>query len=144
MKKKMLGIFVCALLITATVLPVAGTVNFDKNNVKTYEHDVGVTEIISPTSGPLQIYPVSVKVKNYGSNSETTDVQVDIIEMPGGTPVYVELVEDVDIPVGQEVVVDFPDWTPSETGEYQVTACTLLSGDENPENDCMSEAITII
>ena len=107
-----------------------------------FDHDIGISEIISPTSGPMQIYDVEVIAKNYGNNFETTEVQVDIIETSGGTTVYSELVEDEDIDVGQEVMVDFPDWTPGDIGEYQVTACTLLN-DDDPSNDCLSIIICI-
>ena len=106
------------------------------------DHDVGVSEILSPTSGPLQIYDVEVKVKNYGSNFETTDVYVEIIELAGGTGVYADLAEDVSIAAGEEELVSFLDWTPSETGGYEVTACTLLY-DEDPSNNCLTKTILI-
>ena len=145
MKDKIFGIFVSTLLIVATVLPVAGNVNVDNNEIKksfNLLRDVGVIEIISPTSGPLQTYPVIVKVKNHGDYDEVTDVQVEIIEMPSGTSVYADYMEDVDVPIGQEVVVEFPGWTPSYCIKYNVTSCTLLE-DGNLDNNCLSEDVNI-
>ena len=140
MKNKMLVIFACMLLIAIVVLPVEGIIN--KNEVITYEHDVGVTGIISPTGGTLQIQEVEVAVKNYGNNSEN-DVPVNVvIEKDGGTVEYDETVL-VDIGYGATVNVLFPDWMPSGNGSYTVTACTQLTGDEDPSNDCMSAEIII-
>ena len=107
------------------------------------QHDVGVTEIISPTSGPLTIYPVEVKVTNFGLNTEIIDVQVEIIEIPSGAGVYAELAEDVYVPCPGDVVVTFPDWMPSSTGKYEVCGFTILDGDQNSGNDKTCVEITI-
>ena len=97
--KETITIFVVIMLVLSTIVIA---------EIGELDHDVGVSEILSPTSGPMQIYDVEVKVKNYGSNFETTDVYVEIIELAGGTGVYAELIEDVDIDVGQETIVSFP------------------------------------
>ena len=92
MKKKILGIFVCMLLITTSnVILVIG------QPPPPPEHDVGVSDIISPFSGCFQTYPVNVKVKNYGSYEETTDVQVNIFKCEAG-PLLFEENFDNDIP----------------------------------------------
>jgi hypothetical protein len=104
-------------------------------------HDVGVTEIISPTTGPLQSYPVEIRVKNYGQYSEYTDVQV-IIKSEDGLGEYADLAEDISVSPGGEVVVSLSPWYPSDLGMYNLTACTLLA-DENSSNDCLTDIFYI-
>ena len=53
------------------------------------EHDVGVKSIDKPQSGPgYAPIPVQVTVKNSGNNSETTDVQFEIIKCEQGPALY--------------------------------------------------------
>jgi|GEM_PF-1330994 len=49
----------------------------------------------------------------------------------------------VNINPDQTVEVVFPVWSPSDVGQYIVTACTMLYNDCNPSNDCMSEIIDL-
>lgn len=74
MKKKIVGIFVVTLLIASisSMMVVIGETPL--------QHDVGVSNIISPLSGCLRTYPVNVTVKNYENNAETFDVQVNIFK----------------------------------------------------------------
>ncbi len=76
----------------------------------------------------------------YGSG-----IYLDDVEIHGcaGCAEYAELAEDVQIPVGQEVDVEFPSWTPSEWHnesyqntweDYPITAYTLLD-DNNSRNN---------
>jgi hypothetical protein len=76
----------------------------------------------------------------YGSGIYIDDV---VIEGCAGCAEYAELVEDAEIPWDEEVLVDFPGWTPSEWHnpeyqdtweEYPLTAYTLLE-DNNSRND---------
>ena len=66
------------------------------------------------------------------------------IEPCGGCAEYAEIVEDITIDVGEELEVDFPDWTPTEWQnestentwqEYPINAFTLLEGDEVEKNN---------
>lgn len=53
------------------------------------EHDVGVKSIDKPQSGPgYAPIPIQVTVKNSGNNSETTDVQFEIIKCEQGPALY--------------------------------------------------------
>jgi hypothetical protein len=53
------------------------------------EHDVGVKSINKPQDGPgYAPIPVQVTVKNSGNNSETTDVQFEIIKCEQGPALY--------------------------------------------------------
>jgi len=48
------------------------------------EHDVGIKKILYPESGyAVEEVPMQVEVKNYGNNTEITDVQMDIIRCEG-------------------------------------------------------------
>ena len=105
-----------------------------------YLHDVGVIEIISPTTGPVQTYPVEVTVKNFGTYAET-DVPVEVVIEKDGVPEYDDTAVVPNINPGESINVTFPSWTASEPGEYQVTACTQLSVDTNPGNDCLTETV---
>jgi hypothetical protein len=67
-------------------------------------------------------------------------------------PEYAELIEDVVVPAGGEIVVQFPDWTPSDWGDpayecvdvnYCIRAFTILLDDENSSNDCKVKYVTL-
>ena len=52
---------------------------------------------------------------------------------------YVEFYNEtttVDLLSGEVKNVDLPDWTCTSPGYYDITACTELSGDNDPANDC--------
>jgi len=104
--------------------------------VQRSDHDVGVTEILSPTTGPVQSYPVEVTVENFGTNAESYFPVEVIIETGEGTVVYDQTVYVSSINPGESMNVSCPEWYPSGYGEYQVTACTQLDTDENPSNNC--------
>ncbi len=64
---------------------------------------------------------------------------------------YNETIEDLYIPQVSEVIVNFPNWTPTDWQdqyyentwqEYNVKACTSLV-DDNPENDCKEKIIDL-
>jgi len=74
-----------------------------------------------------------------------------VIEGCAGCAEYAELVEDVVVPWDEEVVVEFPSWTPSEWGnashqntyeEYPMKAYTLLP-DNNGQNDKKQQLLTL-
>ena len=65
---------------------------------------------------------------------------------------YAEIVEDVELGPGEEEIVDFPTWTPSywqdpdyenTWQEFPVKACTLLDGDDKPDNDCKEKIVNL-
>lgn len=131
---------VAAILVLTSVVIVPITI------AQVLEHDVGVTVIISPTSGPSQTYPVKVIVENFGNNSETSvpvNVAIEefITDPNNGTLIY-EDTSFIDINAGESMNVSFPDCYLTEIGKYEVTACTQLE-DENPNNDCLTVVIYI-
>ncbi|KYK31365.1 MAG: hypothetical protein AYK22_02480 [Thermoplasmatales archaeon SG8-52-3] len=64
---------------------------------------------------------------------------------------YNETVEDIEIEKGEEIIVEFPTWTPPNWQdpeyeniweEYKIKACTLLN-DDKPKNDCKIEILNL-
>jgi len=64
---------------------------------------------------------------------------------------YYEIINDVEVPLGAEVIVDFPNWTPTHWQnpdyentweDYGVKACTLLD-DIKPKNNCKQKIIEL-
>ncbi|MBI9036578.1 MAG: T9SS type A sorting domain-containing protein [Bacteroidales bacterium] len=101
--------------------------------------DVGVTEIISPySSKPLGIEPVTVKVKNFGSQA--------LSEIPvgfnfEGTGWVNEIITET-IDPGIEIEYTFTDSVDlSEVGTYFIEVCTFVSNDCNPVNDCIEKEV---
>lgn len=67
-------------------------------------------------------------------------------------PEYAELMEYITIPVASQVVVNFPNWSPSDLGDpayeclnitYCIRAFTILTPDENSSNDCKFKYVTL-
>ena len=152
MKKKILGIFVCTVLIASisNIMVVIGQTPL--------EHDVGVTAIEEPTSGCASdwdaAFPVEVTIKNFGTNEECCfKVKVEIGEVgAGGLPEYQEYQCIATIEPEEKIVLDFGEWTPKELADktpfcndYYVKAWTELEDpqDQNATNDCLTKIITI-
>ena len=76
----------------------------------------------------------------YGSGIYLDDVKIVKTCVDGE---YTEIVEDVTVDFGDEVFVNFPDWTPSDYGEYCVTAFTLFENDNDQSNDCKTVNIIV-
>jgi hypothetical protein len=134
-------LFVATILVLTTVAAVPMA-------VLRQAHDVGVSEIISPTSGPSQTFIPEVTVKNFGAYTEDgVPVNMAIYEFitdpNNGTLVYEDTIYITNIAPGESLNVVFPDWYASEIGKYQVTACTQLDGDENSSNDCLTKIFYI-
>jgi hypothetical protein len=113
------------------------------------DHDVGVKVINEPSSGDAAAaLPVEVTVKNFGNNTETFNVTVDIDKVGFGVE-YTQTEQVVNLAPGAEDTVVFTDWNPADwlvasnvDIDYEVTACTDLA-DDNPANDCKLKAITL-
>lgn len=152
MKKKIIGILLCMLLIASISIVMVVT-------SQTLPHDVGVLSIDSPiNNGPAQKFPVKVSIKNYGDNQECCfKTKVKIGEIVGTTWIL-EYEEEEPLPVppgtidpGEVIQLDyFPDWTPdflleeiTGTKTYKIEACTDLPGDNDPTNDCKNVTITL-
>jgi hypothetical protein len=86
------------------------------------EHDVGVKEILSPQDGyATGDIEMKVLVKNYGNNSETTDVQFEIIKCEAGPLIAEEYFDGTFPPTGWST----DHWRKSYTNE--------AGGESSPE-----------
>lgn len=107
--------------------------SFTKNVTNLFSNDVGVIEILSPTTGQgLGIEIITVRVRNFGAEPQSNfDISYSI---DGATPV----VESFNITVNplEEEVFSFSqtaDFT--ALGSYEISASTLLTGDQDTSND---------
>ncbi len=127
-------------LLTVAVLTLTSMVIVPLKATPLFANDVGVSAIHSPTTGPVQTYPVQVTVTNYGTNPERNFFVEVTIEKMGGSPEYDQSIAITSwLNPGNSTNVAFPSWTPADgLGEYQVTACTQLGGDQNTSNDCLT------
>jgi hypothetical protein len=113
-----------------------------------FSRNVGVIDIISPFSGVPQTFSPEVIVKNFGTKTEK-NVPVNLVISSAGVIEYNKTVK-VDIGVGETIHVIFPDWTPQAWHnqenvdiDYTITACSKLTGDEKPGDNCVSKVITL-
>ena len=110
-----------------------------------YFHDVGVESIDSP---PICVKcnsteSVEVTVKNYGQYPER--LFFVHVEISDGTSIFYDEYGAVTAwlqPDGTITLV-FPSIYFDTEGVYYVTACTQLSIDENPSNDCLTKTIYV-
>ncbi len=104
-------------------------------------HDVMTKEIVEPSMivSTLHEYPITAKVKNIGSNTESFDVFADITES-GGSQVYQETVTVANLEPGELRSVTFPDpkWQPAKPYQYyDLSIYTTLGTDLNLSNDTL-------
>jgi len=105
----------------------------------TYEHDVGVTEIIIESSGyPGTYHPVGI-VKNFGVIFSENNIPVNakITHIDNWTVIYDQ---DITVPgplaPNETTQVTFQDFNTSGwAGLYRLEIKTELPGDDHPEND---------
>ena len=96
------------------------------------ESDAGVITIISPKKGGSNASAVKATIKNFGSNTITSmDVAYQI---NSGTPVVETFTGN--LAVGQTTDFEFSSTIDLSTyGLYELKIYTILSGDENADND---------
>ncbi|MEO0268060.1 MAG: kelch repeat-containing protein [candidate division WOR-3 bacterium] len=100
-------------------------------------HDVGVAQIISPTGMIVIGQPVNVIVKygNFGNNPETFPAIVRIFD-PSNALVFSKDTS-LTLNAGQNIDVNFGQWTPTQFGSHFIYGKTLLQGDEYTQNDSL-------
>lgn len=100
--------------------------------------NAGVVSIdIDPLMPSGDITPLAT-VKNYGVETISFPVTMTV----AGTG-YSSTVQVTDLGLGDEVQVEFETWN-APTGAYEVEVCTELSGDQIPDNDCMTAEVSTI
>ncbi|MEO0103484.1 MAG: SBBP repeat-containing protein [candidate division WOR-3 bacterium] len=97
--------------------------------------DVGVKEILEPV-GNIPKLPLQPKmvVKNYGTSSATFPAYFRIYDSLGNM-VYNSEREIENLPVGEEITVEFDTWIPQTVGNFVVKGITNYDLDENRSND---------
>jgi len=114
-----------------------------KNTYTQFENNIGIRSIINPENGDAEKdMAVTVKVKNYGNNTEG-NVSLSAVILKDG--IYEEYNETIYIDVldpGEEKEIELPIWTPDDWQsvsnnytDYKITAHVTLSGDQYPDND---------
>ncbi|MCF8364224.1 MAG: T9SS type A sorting domain-containing protein [Bacteroidales bacterium] len=107
------------------------------------ENDVGVSAIIEPASGVTftNEEPVTIKLENYGVAGQF-DIPYEVSwSGPTGNETvnniykgYLEFGQGIEITLDETADLSAP-------GNYIFEACTQLSGDENPDNDCKTKLL---
>ena len=103
------------------------------------DHDVGVLSIIEPQGTVAlgsNIIP-KVKVKNYGTNTDSFPVTLKI-----GT-VYQEMITSVTLGAGDTITVLFPVWT-AVGGNHSVLSYTWLYNDQWRGNDTAVGTVSVV
>lgn len=102
-------------------------------------HDAGVVTVITPggsiDSGTV-ITPQAL-VKNYGTADENVTVVFNIPELYTDT-------QTISLPAGAEETLSFTSWIAEAIGTHSAISFTLLTGDENPENDTATTEFEIL
>lgn len=84
---------------------------------------------------------VSAEVSNYGAETVSFDVVLEIDD--DGTVVFESTQSVTDLAFSEVAVVDFESWTAVEGVNYTATVTTLLSNDENPDNDQLAHQFIV-
>ncbi|HOY30413.1 MAG TPA: CARDB domain-containing protein [Bacteroidales bacterium] len=96
-------------------------------------HDVGVSAMISPSDTTVynQSYPVTVYIKNFGTEPETS---IPVVFSRNGVQVGAGVWTGT-LNGGDSVLYTFTTQNVSPQGNYQLCAKTMLAGDSDPAND---------
>ena len=108
------------------------------------QHDLGV-RAITPTFIKEGTSPTpQVRIHNYGLSVEDNyNVQLSI-EDENQAVIYNETANvSTSIQVGGEALIQFPAWTATTTGIYNMTATVVLSGDTYADNDLIFKSCII-
>ena len=85
---------------------------------------------------------VSSEINNYGSETVSFDVKLEIDD--GSSIVFESTISVSDLVFGEVATVDFDTWTAVQGDSYTATVTTMLSGDENPDNDQMTKSFFVL
>ncbi len=106
------------------------------------DHDVGCAGIVSPPGGYISPgeYDLIARIRNYGAFAETFDVTAGVWDTTGGAwiQIFNQTITLTDFPVGGDSLVNFGQCTFYDNCYFFIEVCTMLSGDQNPSNDCCS------
>ncbi|MEA3445718.1 MAG: T9SS type A sorting domain-containing protein, partial [Bacteroidota bacterium] len=120
-----------------TIDSFTGGINKFEGNMQPLSDDVGVFSIDMPEVIEPGNYIPKVTFKNYGTNSQSFDVSLNI---SGG---YSSIKQVSNLQASQSVQVEFDTWT-ATYGNYDVSVVTLLSGDQMATNDALSMNVEVM
>ena len=102
-------------------------------------HDAKMISIDNvAASGPTgTVFTPKATVKNVGTNAEVFDVTMT------GSDGYISTVTGVSLAAGASTQVTFANWTPATGPWWTLTACTMLTGDLDPSNDCQFKKVYV-
>lgn len=107
--------------------------------------DVGVTTVVQPAGTIYQgrVVQPEMVIRNFGVYSATFGLRVVIRRQ--GVVVYDTTETGIPLAAGASLVRTLAaSWTPTATGEYSVTARTVLDQDQNPTNDSATATVTVL
>lgn len=107
-------------------------------------HDIGVVSILTPQVRyyPDSSYIPSAIIKNYGLSSEANFDVACWIKNPSGTVIYNDTTTyTLTLAPDDEDTVNFLQWTPTSSGIDTVFVKSLLTDDENSDNDLKQKTI---
>lgn len=107
-----------------------------------YGNDAGMASLyFQPLAGENDMVEFQSVVKNYGTETISFDVTIEIKEGSNVIYTHTGTVTNLEALQTQEVVFD--GWA-AQIGTYDVEVSTMLAGDEQPGNDMMSGSIQVI
>ncbi len=114
----------------------------EMGNTTIFDIDVGVSSIVSPNSGVNlgSSEPVVIKIKNHGTNS-VSNIPWSV-NMTGQGSASFNGTYSGSLAPGADVEISVGTVNLSAYGTYNFEACTSLSGDQNPSNDCKTKPVT--
>jgi hypothetical protein len=114
----------------------------EMGNTTIFDIDVGVSSIVSPNSGVNlgSSEPVVIKIKNHGTNS-VSNIPWSV-NMTGQGSASFNGTYSGSLASGADVEISVGTVNLSAYGTYNFEACTNLSGDQNPNNDCKTKPVT--
>jgi hypothetical protein len=101
-----------------------------------YVNDVSTFSIDVPGSNVAGAIEPSATVKNYGSATQTFNVQMTITGGYTSTKAVTALLP------GESRSIIFDTWN-AVSGQFTINVCTQLAGDQNPSNDCKTKSIGV-
>ena len=107
------------------------------------DHDVGVATIDEPGDkiNPYTLFTPTATYENFGSNPETFDAYYRIDS--AGSTIYSQTVS-LALNPGDDSTYMFPGYISGGIGAtYDIFAYTVLTGDENPNNDTLTQ-VTVV
>ena len=107
-----------------------------------YFHDLGLTSVLPAGERPINIaFQPFVTLRNYGQSADGAPVTCRIVH--NSAQVYAQTLNTGLLPPANWKSLTLPAFTPTETGNYQLTCQVALPGDERTSNDILVQNISV-